>query len=57
MRANIRDIINATKCDEDTAKKVEQKMNELWLVDWSQDSMAKIKKAAKYAHSLLEVAA
>jgi sulfate adenylyltransferase subunit 1 (EFTu-like GTPase family) len=54
MRASIRDIIKAVGCDEATAKKVEQKINEMDLVDWSEDSMSKIHKAAKIAFAELK---
>jgi hypothetical protein len=54
MRASIRDIINAVGCSEEDAKKVEQKIDEDWLVDWSEDSMSKINRAARLAYSQLK---
>ena len=47
MRANIRDIIKATKCTEDQANKIEQEINNQWLVDWSEATTFQVFKAAK----------
>lgn len=53
MRVNIIDIMILTHCTESDANKIESKINELWLIDWSRDSRAKIKKAAIYCERLL----
>ena len=47
MRSNIRDIIKATKCTEDQANKIEQEINNQWLVDWSEATTFQVFKAAK----------
>lgn len=46
MRANIRDIMKLTGCNQELAIRVEQRINELFLIDWSRDSYVKIKKQA-----------
>jgi len=46
MRANIRDIIKAANCTEEQANKIEQEINNQWLLDWSECSMSELKSAA-----------
>ncbi len=47
MRSNIRDIIAATGCTEENANEIERRINENWLLDWSEASMAEVYKVAR----------
>ena len=47
MRANIRDIIKATNCTEKKANEIEKKINEDWLLDWSECTMQQLNKVAR----------
>lgn len=46
MRTNIKDIMKATKCTEERALKIEDKINNDWLLDWSECSMGQLNKIA-----------
>ncbi len=46
MRSNIRDIMKTANCTEIQAAKIEQEINNQWLLDWSECSMAELKTAA-----------
>jgi len=47
MRANIRDIIKATNCTENAANEIEARINEGWLLDWSECTMQQLFKVAR----------
>ncbi len=47
MRSNIRDIIKATNCSEDRAADIENEINNQWLLDWSECTMAELFNVAK----------
>jgi hypothetical protein len=47
MRLNIRDIIKATNCNEENAHEIERRINDQWLIDWSEATTAQIHKAAR----------
>lgn len=47
MRLNIKDIIKATNCSELEAERIERKINEAFLLDWSQCTTADIERAVK----------
>ena len=47
MRANIRDIIAATNCTEENAHEIERRINDGWLLDWSEAEMSEVYKVAR----------
>ena len=47
MRANIRDIIKATNCTEENAHEIETRINDGWLLDWSECTMAQLNRVAR----------
>ena len=47
MRSNIRDIIAATGCNETNAHEIERRINDDWLLDWSQATMEEVYKVAR----------
>ena len=47
MRANIRDIIAATNCTEQNAHEIETRINDNWLLDWSETTMEEVYKVAR----------
>jgi len=47
MRLNIRDIMKLHSCSEVEAEHIERKIDEQWLIDWSECSMTDIKEAIK----------
>ena len=53
MRANIRDIINATGCNEPEAVKIETHINEGFMLDWSECEMSELNKVAVEVHAKL----
>ena len=47
MRSNIRDIMAATKCSEENAHEIERRINDGWLLDWSEATVAQVYKVAR----------
>lgn len=47
MRLNIKDIVKVANCSESDAERIERKIDEAFLLDWSQCTMAEIKRAVK----------
>lgn len=46
MRANIKDIMKTTGCDEDMANKIEHFINANSWLDWSECTMGELKREA-----------
>ena len=47
MRSNIRDIMAATGCSEENANEIERRINDEWLLDWSEATMQQVYKVAR----------
>jgi len=53
MRANIKDIINEVGCTEKRAEKIEQHINDNWLLDWSECEMSELNQTAREVNKIL----
>lgn len=47
MRSNIRDIMAACECSEQNAEEIERRINDDWLLDWSECTMPELFKTAR----------
>ena len=53
MRKNTIDIMAATNCNENQAFEIELRINDDWLLDWSECEMSELHKVAQRIHNEL----